>query len=318
MNSISSLLNSLRIRLRDPLLALHEAWFFFQRKVLNKGTNVMEEDWDNLVILDACRYDVFEQKSTLPGTLTSKVSVGSGTPQFLHRNFDGIDFSDTVLITATPHSTDINPGVEFHERIRVYEDGEPPFPDAHPEYEVVLPEQMGDAVVDAAEEFPNKRIIAHFLQPHAPFIGETGEEIFSEEILYSDRLKNGEISAADARRAYEENVELILPHVERSLESLPGKTVVTADHGEMFGKLGVYGHAYRYPEWDPEAIRDTESRSNHRFGRLYLRDLVEVPWLTTHNGERKEITRGSADDEDREVEEEKTREQLRNLGYIVD
>ncbi|MDG5776143.1 hypothetical protein VB773_02085 [Haloarculaceae archaeon H-GB2-1] len=36
----------------------------------------MAEEWDNLVILDACRYDVFEEMHTFPGTLKPIISKG--------------------------------------------------------------------------------------------------------------------------------------------------------------------------------------------------------------------------------------------------
>ena len=36
----------------------------------------MKEDWDNLVILDACRYDMFKKLNTINGKLEYKISIG--------------------------------------------------------------------------------------------------------------------------------------------------------------------------------------------------------------------------------------------------
>ncbi|MDI6703406.1 MAG: hypothetical protein QME40_01845 [bacterium] len=35
--------------------------FLFKRIIGNKGTYIMNEDWGNLIILDACRYDTFKK-----------------------------------------------------------------------------------------------------------------------------------------------------------------------------------------------------------------------------------------------------------------
>lgn len=34
--------------------------------------NVMNQDWDNLIILDGCRYDLFEEINTISGDLEKK------------------------------------------------------------------------------------------------------------------------------------------------------------------------------------------------------------------------------------------------------
>jgi hypothetical protein len=36
--------------------------------------NVFDEDWDTLVVLNACRYDMFESTSRLDGSLSSYIS----------------------------------------------------------------------------------------------------------------------------------------------------------------------------------------------------------------------------------------------------
>ena len=50
--------------------------FYYKR---NDGTHIMDEDWDNLIILDACRYDLFEEVNTIDGTLESRISLGSAS-----------------------------------------------------------------------------------------------------------------------------------------------------------------------------------------------------------------------------------------------
>ncbi|KXB04317.1 hypothetical protein AKJ48_03015, partial [candidate division MSBL1 archaeon SCGC-AAA261O19] len=68
----------------------------------------MEEEWDNLIILDACRYDYFERicDNYLSGNLKKVISPGSGTSEWLRRVFDNKKFDDIVYVSANPF---INP-----------------------------------------------------------------------------------------------------------------------------------------------------------------------------------------------------------------
>ena len=50
----------------------------------------MKEDWDNLIVLDACRYDMFKEINTIKGNLERGISRGSATSQFLIENFESV------------------------------------------------------------------------------------------------------------------------------------------------------------------------------------------------------------------------------------
>jgi hypothetical protein len=54
----------------------------------------MQEDWDNLIILDACRYGAFERNNTIPGALEYRFSRGSMTGEFFE------EISRTLNITT--------------------------------------------------------------------------------------------------------------------------------------------------------------------------------------------------------------------------
>lgn len=62
----------------------------------------MIEDWDNLVLLDACRYDQFERLNTISGVLENRISQGSSTFEFLTENIAGKKSHDTVYVTSNP------------------------------------------------------------------------------------------------------------------------------------------------------------------------------------------------------------------------
>jgi hypothetical protein len=104
-------------------------------------------------------------------------------------------------------------------------------------------------------------------------------------------------SNEDIWDAYRENLRMVLPHVENLLGELEGKTVVTADHGNMIGERGTpipiseYGH----PRW------------------IYADELVTVPWLTHRNGTRRTITAESGNSSN--VASENIQQRLEALGY---
>ena len=60
-------------------------------RMTRKVLNVMEEKWDYLIILDACRYDYFESlhKDFFGGELEKRISLGSNTIEWCLESFKG-------------------------------------------------------------------------------------------------------------------------------------------------------------------------------------------------------------------------------------
>jgi hypothetical protein len=264
----------------------------------------MDQDWDNLVILDACRYDLFEIVNTLSGELQCVISRGSNTTEFLTKNFGNRAFPDTVYVTANPNVQYNSIDSRFHLTERLWQK----YWDE--ELRTVPPEAVVDAARTSHENYPNKRLIVHFIQPHYPFIGDIGRNIqhgtfvgVNEEgnqLSERDhpavwrRLERGSIDADLVWEAYRENLELTLPHIDKLLADLNGKTIVTSDHGNAFGEFGLYGHP----------------------GGKYVNSLVKVPWLVVEGDKRKTI---SADGfcEVPNIDEGDLDDKLADLGYIV-
>ncbi|ODR80575.1 hypothetical protein BG842_03890 [Haladaptatus sp. W1] len=303
--------SQLRRGLRSPNLFLREANRQYHRR-LNKreyntdGIDVIDEDWDNLLILDACRYDMFKDNSTLPGRLESRYSRGSTTVEFLRANFSEREMKDTVYVTANPqlyrNYDDINP--HFHAVENVWLEA-----GWDDEFQTVLPETTTEAALRAAEEYPNKRLIVHYIQPHYPFI--TDSTSFDKGYLdnpdsdtrdFWGRKMESEldVSRGSIWHAYTGNLLRSLPHVEQLMDALTGRTVVTADHGNMVGE-----RAFPFPirEW------------GHPRG-MYTEELVKVPWLVHENGPRKDITTEGSDEEMEAVDDAVVSDRLEQLGYM--
>lgn len=250
---------------------LHPGWPGY-----DEGISVMDEAWDNLIVLDACRADVFEEVAPMDrfDEYRNVVSLGSHSSEWTRKNFSGKEFGDTVYVSANPH-TSKEAGDSFHRIVKMWEQE---FDEAE---NTVLAESMVSATKVAHEEYPDKRLIAHFMQPHGPFVGSDIE------------LPDGDHDAY--WRAYRENLEYALEHALELASDLPGTTVITADHGHVevgrvLGALGLDSHkpGLRYP------------------------GLVEVPWAVIE-GEKRETTEGETAGSDSDTVDER----LRQLGYKV-
>lgn len=275
-----------------------------RRRYNEAGADPFDADWDTLVVLDACRYDMFERQSDLPGELERRQSRASTTVEFLRATVDGRDLRDTVYVTANPqlyqHSEDID--ADFADVVDVWS-GEG-WDDDHG---TVLPETVTDAALRASEEYPHKRLVVHYMQPHYPFLGaerafEGGDftDADAAENVWVQLLRGDvDVDREEIWELYTDNLDRVLPHVEALLSALDGRTVVTADHGNMVGE-----RAFPIPfrEW------------GHPRG-IYTPELVEVPWLVHESGPRREIRRGAPDSREGPTADDVVADRLRDLGY---
>jgi len=236
----------------------------------NSGMYVLEERWDNLIILDACRYDIFERvyrKGGMGGRLEYRFSRGTNTATFLIENFGYGKFEDIVYITANPMVNRFLEG-RFYKIIPVWK----AYWDDRSN--TVPPSAVYYSVLEVLEKYPNKRLIIHFLQPHPPYPNGIGYHKVVNGEVKCKIDKDCEINWRNFRirpikvdkllEGYIENLKLALPYVKKLINILPGRTVVTADHGEAFGEIihplipvRVYSH--------PRGIR--------------IPALTKVPWL---------------------------------------
>jgi hypothetical protein len=100
-------LSQLRRGLESPKLVLQEANRPYHRRLTQtaynaEGYDLFEAGWDDLLILDACRCDMFRSVNGLPDRLESRQSRGSATIGCLRANFDGGVQRETVYVTASP------------------------------------------------------------------------------------------------------------------------------------------------------------------------------------------------------------------------
>lgn len=270
------------------------------------GTRVMNEDWDNLLILDGCRYDMFTERIDLPGTLESRISLGSSSEEFMERNFVDEQFHDTVYVSANPFipKLGLNEGT-FHAVVELLDDWDE-------QLQTVRPDTVAEAAREAHEQYPNKRLIVHFMQPHTPFIGGLGREMVGggwtmdhdveDDPGIWDRLRDGEdVPLERVWEAYKENLDIVLEEVEPLLSDLNGKSVITADHGNLVGER--------------LSPIPTRQKYGHPYG-VHAEELVKVPWFVIQGSNRREISSDSpVESNDETVSDEELEDRLEALGY---
>lgn len=275
------------------------------------GTSVFERDWDNLLILDACRYDVFEEVNYLRGDLKSHYSLGSSSREFVKANFRDRTLHDVVIVSSNGWYKKISEehreiDVNVHDLIVVdnesVESRVTSIDTVRPKRDWILPEAVTNEARDAIERYPNKRILVHYHQPHTPYIGPTGKE-FAEELPQKfDGKEELRTSHEVLRRAYRENLEIVLEEVEGLYPEMTGKTVISADHGDLLGERGF-----------PIPVREYGHPS-----QTYREELVRVPWFELPFDERKEITSESpSETRGNDVSMDEVDERLERLGYKI-
>jgi hypothetical protein len=202
----------------------HFNHWFHQKFSDCTGVDVFEEDWDTLIILDGCRYDTFAELNDISGELESRQSQGSTSWEFMEANFHGRELYDTVYITANPHIYRLDEGI-FHDIVDLLDQWDETT-------QTIPPAEVVAAAREVTEQYPEKRYIFHFMQPHYPFLGETGQTLDHrghEKDVDSPHLdqpnvwdvlqwgKNPTVTEQKVWKAYRENLELVLEDVEELL-----------------------------------------------------------------------------------------------------
>lgn len=250
------------------------------------GQSIFSEPWDNLIILDDCRYDIFaeEYRPVRGEKVERRISLGENTRTFLERNFNGEDTGDIIYVSANPFAEHLLKGKVSH-MVSLWDSG---WDDS---FNTVDPTAVYAAALQASVREKGGRLVVHFLQPHHPYPNGTGVTGFHDAL---EAYAGGEGTSITCdigqglvlpwpyfgfkripfdlmEQGYRENLRRVLPHARRLADYLPGRTVITSDHGEACGErissllpMRVYGH--------PPAIR--------------LESTVTVPWVVIETDDK--------------------------------
>lgn len=283
--------------LSDPYL-LYRYGFYRVGHHLNYGIGPYERDWGILIIMDACRYDLFTEvidDGSYPWVESVEpiYSCASSTKEWMDKLAErtpASELAETAYVSASAYLDRINSVFAHTEKVWPY--------GHNTTVGTVPPETMLNESLRTYRNTDADRYIFHFLQPHAPFVNCPGRYGHDGTIGGTQRvwkgLRHGEFDKESVWQDYRENLRIGLSAVETLVENVDGDVVITADHGNAIGESGLYGH----PEYVPHP------------------SIKRVPWATaTGGGEmtytvrpREEITGAT---ESRVGLEE----QLSHLGY---
>ncbi|MFW6144973.1 MAG: hypothetical protein ACOC55_05320, partial [Candidatus Natronoplasma sp.] len=161
--------------------------------------------WNNLIILDACRYDYFEDECDMPGSLYKALSPafdGKGAPTSVwYRNVFTRKYPDIIHISSHPR---VNSKMEvegfegFKHFGKVLDLWDTKWND---EFGTVLPEDVTEQAAITARSESERRLIVHYMQPHTPYLSlgppRTKKKKEPESrSSFTRRLRNGTVSKA--------------------------------------------------------------------------------------------------------------------------
>jgi len=203
-----------------------------QRELIEK------DNFDSLIILDALRFDIFQQlyQKYLPSGRLLKVKAGISWV-----NVFPIRFRNSVLFTANPHAS-LN---RFDKKFDLWRTN------WNTSLGTVPPWEVNREVLNY--EGKERKFIV-YLQPHGPWIGRvklfrssSENRGLGQDVSLREEFKKNPVEL------YTSNLRLVLKYLAALLESLEGRIVVTTDHGECLGEEGKYLHT---PMWDHPIIKN--------------------------------------------------------------
>jgi hypothetical protein len=264
---------------------------------------VLDADWDLLVVLDACRADLYETvvaEGEYDGLEAgeTRISPGSSTTEWLRAVFgtasDGV-VGSIGYVSGNPYTGRLLDPERFGVLEEVWRYA------WDDELGTIRPRNVTDRAIAVGREHDVDRLVVHYMQPHFPSVvdpqdGGVSLATFGDEqmAVWKD-LRYGWRDVPSVWEHYRRNLEVVLGEVEVLLTNVDAdRAVVTADHGNAFGEKHIYGH--------PSSVD--------------LPCLREVPWCVTtatdYGAHQPAIRENPSETE---TPDDPIDDRLRSLGY---
>jgi len=216
-------------------------------------------DWDVMIVLDACRFDTFE-KLVSAGQLDILGQYSQVDSQALHTamwyNNNWKMENDVNLISGH--------GILWLEEFSIHKRFKRPygFFDKNRK-DWIYPEKNFKKLLEYQDLYPNEKFLVHIIPPHLPFLGRNGKKFMQQLDVINPHTTEGEGNMTAYEKVtsygnkngwdipkvmYMENLAYAFEWIEKFIDLIQGKVVITADHGELLGEGGVYGHNEGFEE----------------------------------------------------------------------
>ncbi|WP_265108318.1 hypothetical protein [Halosolutus halophilus] len=276
---------------------------------------VFEREWDVLVLLDACRVDLMADVAAEYGWLPSPGAVEAGaidsvagsSKEWMRRTFLSRDaeLENTAYVTGNPFSAEILD--DEHPLGLVDEVWRYAWDD---DLGSIRPEPITDRAIRACRDGDFDRVVVHYMQPHVPFLdrpdlhagyrpddwGSPDSVVDADETGLNvwGRVREGDLERDEVWAAYADNLRIGLDAVQTLRRNVDGTLVLSSDHGNAMGELGIWGH----PDTPVSSIR-------------------RVPWIELEARDertREPTIEPEAMDDERPVDAD-VQDRLASLGY---
>jgi hypothetical protein len=294
---------------------LYESTGYIQRKISRQfGTNILSntDDWDIMIIADAASYEITNELATEYEYMTSVDSIwsrGSYSPEWSENTFirDNVDTTDINYVNGNPLISANLRGKNESEMFPATEDRDIKFTNLssvdflnsiHPVWKNcgkhITPSALSSKALDVIESYDG-RVIIHYMQPHAPFINAPDKYNHWPHKKDYPSLNMNESDYQRLITAYEDNHRYIFDSLKNLLAQLDNHYEVrlTADHGNMYGKIGGIPFAFDHPPYI-----------------WFNRNLRKVPYVTVEQSKQNKLVSQSTDGDGESVED-----RLEYLGY---
>lgn len=306
---------------RTPAIGVNSRWTI--------GTNIFDEEWDVLILLDTARVDALRLVADEYDFITevdSIWSVGGASAEWLARTFDkqhAEQIRETAFLSAQSHIQEILdtrvqktessrplpyktlrliPSVDIDmlgkaeylfTRETIGEEG----PFGHTEGNTP-PRYVTDRGIAVGREHDFNRLILQYHQPHTPWFSQALQEgrdlEYHEKDWWNYYYETGDLESI--WEAYMSDLRLVLDDIEILLDNLDAdRVVITADHGEAFGEYGILGH---------------------KLGSLHPQ-IRKVPWIITSAEDKRTHEPTVEEPDNKKMSREELNNQLEALGYKV-
>lgn len=239
------------------------------------GKNIFDEEWDLAIILDACRVDALREiQDEYPfiDSIERVLSLGSSSKEWMVNTFRQEyrdEIGETVYLTGNGWAQSVFQGEVSFSTWTITEgtifesndivDGllhRPVVTETDFEDLILQPmsningidafpaEELTDYTIQVGRSRDAGRVIAHYMQPHTPYLHRVsnGQEPREIDQHPFELLRSGH-ERGPIWDAYLNNLRYCLDEIERLIENFDGDVVITSDHGELFGELSLHGHA---------------------------------------------------------------------------
>ncbi|AHG04702.1 hypothetical protein HALDL1_14710 [Halobacterium sp. DL1] len=301
---LTDAVRSLRHAGLDAVREFVNRTYFSVRPATPDPDPVLDADWDLLVVLDACRADLFADvvgagDYNFPATGTA-ISPGSTSKEWLSAVFGSADddaLAEVAYVTGNPYSTKMLDLSRFGHVDEVWRTG------WDDDRGTIPPRPITNAAIEAGRERDTDRMVVHYMQPHFPSIVDDDDDGIAlddwgtQPMSVWEELRFGQRTEADVWESYRKNLEAVLADVELLLSNVDAeRAVITADHGNAVGEHHIYGHP----------------------GGVGIPALREVPWSVTSatdGGSHDPADDATSIESNDEGDDSTVEDRLESLGY---